>query len=178
MQNWPAYNPPQSLVVQNRADKSKDKTREKSFLPKGSNKGRGKGEQQPPKRQRVAPAPPRRSEFQAIKRLSIANAKLGLQTARSSRQQHAHGVTTVLQPESACTANIEAEPVDPNDPIATAARKWKALILALIEESELPETTLNVLIGHANACTAMEELFPKFACVVLVLRTRQFIKYS
>lgn len=34
------------------------------------------------------------------------------------------------------------------------------MILALIEESELPEQVITVLQGHANACQQMEDLFP------------------
>ena len=147
-----AYGPASNASVPSIAD---------SRPPKGAGKGgkgkRGKGSKGNEFKRQRRNQPPR-TEFQAVKELSVNNAALGLQTARNFRLQSGKGSVTILTKEASIATAVLDVDEDPNNPPRTAVQKWAALVQAIAEHPDVPDVNKVIINKHIAEATSEDEM--------------------
>eukprot|EP00930_Biecheleria_cincta_P094196 TRINITY_DN8506_c0_g1_i1.p1 TRINITY_DN8506_c0_g1~~TRINITY_DN8506_c0_g1_i1.p1 ORF type:complete len:240 (-),score=10.15 TRINITY_DN8506_c0_g1_i1:142-861(-) len=101
-----------------------------------------------------------RSEFQAVKRLSICNPMISLQTVRISRLLYSQAVITIFVPTCGLTDCLERVSEEPLEPKLLPAQKWGDLQLAIVEDPLIPEEVKVHIRNHVSTTPNRESLLP------------------
>jgi len=91
------------------------------------------------------------SGYNNLRRLTVANSKLALHTAKQQRIEKSHGRVTILCPQHQVLEDTSQIQAEPENEATAIAQRWGSLNLGLSTETKVAEVDRKVLADHAAA---------------------------